>query len=75
MAEKEGEQPQGQNLIGATLDLLNQARETLKLYEAIPTGAFGASMIRQVIKRSEAAIASGDVVELLMCYKELQEIE
>ena len=60
------------NLIEGLQEELTRNREVLTEYEAIPTGAFGALMIRQAITAAEAAIASGDVVAMLRCYKELQ---
>lgn len=62
-----------ENLMEATLKELNRNRELLEEYKKIPTGAFGAMMIKQQIERTEKAIASSDVVELLVCYQQLKE--
>ena len=51
---------------------MNRCREVLKQYEQITEGAFGAMMIRQDIKNAEAAMASGDVVEMLAAYNALE---
>jgi hypothetical protein len=62
------------NLIDGLQEEMNRCRELLKQYEAIPEGVFGATMIKQTIKRSEQSISSGDVVEMLIMYEELKEI-
>ena len=64
-----------ENLIEGLQRELERNREILSIYESIPQGKFGALMIRQVIKRAESAIASDDVVQMIACYKELQETE
>lgn len=62
------------NLMSGLLAEMNRAREIKKMYDEIPEGVFGAAMIAQSIKRAEQSIASGDVVEMLVCYSELKEI-
>ncbi len=50
-----------------------RCRELLEQYRAIgPTGAFGHMMISQVLARADKAVAEGDVVAMLLCYKEMQ---
>lgn len=50
-----------------------RVRELLKDYEDIgPSGAFGAAMIRQVLKEADAAAISGDVVRQLRAYEALK---
>lgn len=61
------------NLMDGLLAELNRNRKALRVYESIPTGVFGALMIRQSIARAEQSISSGDVVQMLASYKELQE--
>ena len=63
------------NLIEGLQEELDRNRELLKMYEEIPAGAFGATMIRQSIKRAETAMANGDTIEMIRCFKELQETE
>ncbi len=63
------------NLIEGLQEELARNRGILTEYEAIPMGAFGALMIRQAITAAEAAIASGDTIEMIRCYKELQGIK
>lgn len=54
---------------------MNRAREVLKLYEEIPQGAFGAIMIKRSISFAEQSIKDNDVVQMLVAYNELKEIE
>ncbi len=61
------------NLIEGLQKEMNRCRELKKEYEKIPTGNFGATMIQVDINNGERAIASGDVVEMLKAYKDLQE--
>ena len=61
------------NLLEGLLKQLNRNREILKLYEDIPSGAFGAAMIRESILVAEKAIVDGDTVAMLRAYKELED--
>ena len=64
------------NLIEGLQAEANRRREILPQYEAIgASGMFGATMLRQEIKKAEEAIAGGDVVEMVRLYKELSEME
>lgn len=65
------------NLVEAMQARCNELREThIPAYEEIgPAGAFGLLMMKDAIRRAEAAIASGDVVACVSTYKELQEFE
>jgi len=64
------------NLIEGLQSEMNRCRELLKQYEAIgPAGRFGKSMIEADIIQGEAAIASGDGVEMLFAYKRLKRCE
>ena len=46
------------NLIEGLLEEMNRCREVLKQYEQIPTGAFGAMMIKQDIANAKAAMGA-----------------
>lgn len=48
-----------------------RVRELLALYDAIPTGAFAAQMMRNSLAAAERAAAAGDVVAMLVAYKDL----
>lgn len=53
-----------------------RVRELLVEYEKIgPSGAFGAMMLRQVLKEADAASMSGDVVRMLRAYEAMKECE
>lgn len=64
-----------ENLMDDLLYEMNRAREVLTHYEAIPEGVFGAMMIKANIKAAENSIKEGDVVAMLVCYKDLKEIQ
>lgn len=49
-----------------------RVRDLLPLYDAIPTGVFAATLMRDALNRSEVAVMSGDVVAMLRCYEELR---
>ena len=65
-----------ENLVEGIQRQCNRVRELLPHYDAIgPTGAFGKAMLQLAIKNGEAAIASGDVVQMMAAYKELEGCE
>ena len=56
------------NLAEALAKEIERNRELLKLYQGIPTGAFGAAMINHDIKVAVEALASGDIVKIVQAY-------
>lgn len=64
-----------ENLIEGIQRECDRVREILSLYDAIPTGVFAATMMRNSIKAAESAIASGDVLAMLAAYKDLEKYE
>ena len=61
------------NLIEGIQSQQNRVRELLTQYEAIgPAGVFGSMMLKQAIQHGDASVASGDVVDMLAAYKELE---
>ena len=54
---------------------LERARELLIVYQSIPTGQFGAIMIKKAIDRAETSMLTGDVVEMVQSYNELKALE
>lgn len=52
-----------------------RVRELLEVYNTIPTGAFGAAMLREALGRAERAAASGDVGEMVRALAELRECQ
>lgn len=64
-----------QNLMDGLFKEMNRAREIKAMYDEIPQGRFGSIMIQQAIDRAEKSIRDNDVIQMLSCFKELQEIE
>ncbi len=60
------------NLAEGILVEIDRSRKLLKLYESIPTGGFGATMIKQSISRAEKALAGDDPVETMRAYDDLK---
>jgi hypothetical protein len=51
---------------------IERVQELLPLYDAIPTGIFASTMMRNSIKAAHAAMMDGDVVSMLRCYEDLK---
>lgn len=51
---------------------IERVQELLPLYDAIPTGIFAATMMRNSIKIAHEAMMNGDVVEMLRVYEDLK---
>ena len=49
-----------------------RVRELLPLYDAIPTGIFAATMMRQSLAAAERAAAAGDVVAMMAALEDLR---
>jgi len=54
---------------------LSRALDLLAVYQRIPTGVFGAAMIRAVIDAANAALTSGDIGTQVAAYKRLKDLE
>lgn len=53
---------------------INRVRDLQKQYIAIgPAGSFGAAMMEIALKKAITIQGSGDVIEMISSYKELQE--
>lgn len=63
------------NLIDGLNIELKRAKELLELYESIPTGGFGAAMIKQTINHAELSMQTGNTVEMVKAYQRLQNLE
>jgi hypothetical protein len=62
------------NLIEGLQKEQTRVRELLTEYEAIGSaGVFGAIMLKQLLAKTDNAIATGDTVQMLVLLKELQE--
>ena len=64
-----------ENLMEGLRRELKRAKDVLDLYESIPSGMFGATMIKREIAMAEDAIASGDIESMLKAYTHLKAIE
>lgn len=62
-----------ENLIEGLRRELDRNREILGYYEEIPTGVFGAAMIRESIRKGDEALNNMDTVEMLRAFKDLQD--
>ena len=60
------------NLLEGLQRELKRNIELLQIYKTIPTGGFGALIIKNKIEEAEKAIAEGDIVKMLNCYEDLQ---
>jgi hypothetical protein len=60
------------NLPEAMAKEIQRNRELLEVYKGIRTGGFGAAMIDRDIKEGVAALASGDVIRILLAYESLK---
>jgi hypothetical protein len=63
------------NVAEALVKEIERNRELLKLYQEIPTGVFGATMIDLDIKNAVEALASGDVVKIVEAYEAIKNNE
>ncbi len=60
------------NLIEGLQQEITRNKEILVIYEEIPQGVFGATMIKAAIKQAEEAMVNNDIVAMLRSYKELK---
>lgn len=51
---------------------IERVQELLPIYDAIPTGIFAATMMRNSIKAAIHAMAQGDVVAMIRCHEDLK---
>lgn len=54
---------------------IQRVAEVLPLYDAIPTGAFAATLMRQALETARKAIADGDLTAMVLSYVELKDFE
>jgi hypothetical protein len=69
---------EGTNMTDLLSSLLSEIERCAQLkarYDEIPSGAFGSLMIQQAIDNAKAAIASGDIVEMIRCLKTCEACE
>jgi hypothetical protein len=63
------------NLIEGILEEIDRNQELLEVYKKIPTGGFGAAMIRGKIEAAKKAMATGDTIGMIQCYADLRDSE
>jgi hypothetical protein len=63
------------NLLEGLQQQIDRCVELKKIYLSIPTGIFGATFIQNAIDRGKKALVSGDIIEQLSAYKELEGCE
>ena len=64
-----------ENILEGLQRQIKRCTELVEIYNSIPQGSFGAVFIKQAITEGEKALVSGDVIEQIRCYKELEECE
>jgi len=63
-----------ENLMDGLFSEMNRVREIIKEYESIgEPGFIACAMMKQSIAKAEKSIRDNDVVQMLFCYKDLQE--
>ena len=68
---------EAKNLMQGLCEEIDRVKEIVKEYEAIPSGAgnFAAMFMKQDISTAEKARNHGDTIEMIRCFKKLQEYE
>lgn len=61
------------NILEGLQQEIKRNQHLLKVYQEIPTGAFGAAFIAEDIKKGEKALVSGDIIEMVHICKVLQD--
>jgi hypothetical protein len=54
---------------------IKRNQELKKMYDDIPTGFIGASLIQQDIDDAVKALAEGDIIKILLAYEKLKNNE
>ena len=63
------------NLLEGLHKELDRAKELLKLYQEIPGGAFGASMISLRIEQAERSLKGNSIEDMAVAYNALEALE
>jgi len=63
------------NLVDGLNEELIRAKELLGSYENIPSGAFGAMMIRNTIQHAELSMQTQNLAEMIKAYEKLKDLE
>lgn len=59
----------GETLMDGLLAEIERCAKLKAIYDEIPSGCLGALVIQQAIDNAKAAIASGDIAEMVGCLK------
>ena len=62
-------------LMDGLLSEIERCSKLKVVYDGIPSGAFGSKVIQQAIDNAKAAVASGDIEEMIKSFKSCQECE
>lgn len=60
------------NILKALQKEIDRCTGLIEIYNSIPTGALGAMFIKQAVDEGKDALVSGDVIDCLRCYQELE---
>jgi len=62
-----------ETLMDGLLSEIERCSKLRAIYDKIQSGAFGSLVIQQAIDNAKAAVASGDIEEMIKSYKRCQE--
>ena len=62
-----------ETLMDGLLSEIERCSKLKVLYDGVPSGAFGSLMIQRAIDNTKAAVASGDIEEMIRSLKLCQE--
>ena len=61
-----------ETLMDGLLSEIERCSKLKVMYDELPAGRFGSRMIQQAIDNAKAAVASGDIVEILLSLDKCQ---
>lgn len=65
----------GNNILNGLQLEIDRCSELLKVYESINAGEYGAAVIRRSLDRAKKALVSGDVLQCIEAYTELETVQ
>jgi len=70
-------QEEAKNLMQGICEEIDRVKDIVKEYEALPGGAgnFAAFFMKQDLSMAEKARNQGDTIQMIACFKKLQEYE
>lgn len=63
------------NVLEGLQKQIKRCIELKTIYDEIPSGKFASLFIQKSITEGEKALVSGDVIEQIRCYKELEDCQ